>query len=123
MFSVPREVTRRELRGGARVDDQRAALEERGNAGLGDLVWAAHSVEEPRTLLVDPLHLREVRWRLGLPGEHLAHEHVLVLDLERPVGDLLVAERRRGHRAERLPAGRAGAVAGPELEVIRERGE
>src|SRR5690606_40766127 len=84
----------------------------------GEALRTTEPVEDRRAELVDPLHLGEVLRRLGLTREHRADELVLVLDLERPVVEALVAHRAVRDRAQPLPARAPRAVAWPDLEPI-----
>jgi hypothetical protein len=70
---------------------------------------------------IDALHAREIRGRIGLSFQNTAHERGFALRLQRPVGDALIAERTLWHRTQRLSARRARTVAGPDLQMVRQR--
>ncbi len=112
-------VARRVVGGGTKVYHEGARLEELGQPRTVHLLGPPEAAEEGRALLVDALHLREVGGRLRLAGQHGTHELRLVGDREPPVEQLLVAQRGLRHRAERLAARRARAVARPELQPVR----
>ena len=106
----------REVRRGSDVDHRIAAAQ--GSLYVVQIELAQRSGgHRRRTVAVDRFHPREVLRRLGLVLEDGFDEQLLVLDLEGPVGETLVAKRGRGQCTERFAASRAGAVAGPELQV------
>ena len=107
-------------RGGAQIDQPRLLREFDDRIGR-QLRQRRHTIQDRRSLTIDTLHLGEVAWRLRLTIEHVGDEGTLVGLGDAPVRPLLVPDGTRGHRAERLPAGRPGTVSGPYLKVVRQR--
>ena len=81
------------------------------------------AVKNLGSFLVDSFHAGEVRGRLRLAGENTLDELVLTPDAERPIEASLVAKCGRRNGADAFAACRAGAVAGPYLQPVIQRGE
>src|SRR5258708_15495172 len=83
-----------ECHGVARVHDERAVVENRGDLLSIDATWRLNVSDHGRAVAIDALHVREISWRLGLSLEDQADELVLVARGQPPVGDALVTKRR-----------------------------
>ncbi len=91
-----------------------------GSVSAGRRGGTGRRTEDCRARAIQSLHARKVRRRIRLPLEHRLDERLAILDLQRPVGQPLVAQRRLRNGAERLAACRPRAVPGPDLQVHRE---
>ena len=119
---VPRKVRVRVVGGGTGINHELAGFDQGSDAGHGSRCGGETPPSSRGPLLVQLLERRKgTAGAPVVPPAPCRDELSLVINLKRPVRAPLVTQRALRRRADAFSAQRAGAVSGPDLQVVRVR--